>query len=124
MSLFDVSDPTKPSRIDKATYEKTWSTVTEDHHAFLYWEPERLAFVPVQSYGERPNGIIALRIGRDGFDEAGRVSHKEHVRKGARYAAGIQRSLVIGDVVYALSEFGISATDLRTFTERGWVPLR
>jgi uncharacterized secreted protein with C-terminal beta-propeller domain len=124
MSLFDVSDPAKPSRIDKATYEKTRSQVTEDHHAFQYWEPERLAFVPVKGYGDGPNGIIAIRVGRDGFQEAGRVSHKAHVAPSKRYAVGINRSLVIDDVLYTLSQFGIAATDLATFTERGWVRLR
>ena len=124
VSLFDVSDAAKPSRIDKATYGKTWSHVTEDHHAFLYWEPERLAFIPIEGYGERPNGIIAMRVGREGFEEAGRVSHKTHVARNARSAAGISRSLVVDDVLYTLSPFGIAATDLATFTERGWVRLR
>lgn len=123
VSLFDVSDPAKPARIDKETYEQTWSTVTEDHHAFLYWEPERLALVPVQGYGERPNGVIAMRVGRDGFDEAGRVSHKTHAPKTSD-ALAILRSVVIGDVLYTLSPLGIAATDLATFTERAWVPLQ
>ena len=124
VSLFDVTDAAAPTRLDKATYAQTWSPVEHDHHAFLYWAPERLAFLPVQSYGDRPNGIIALRIGTGGFEEAGRISHKEHVDKRARNAAGISRSLVIDDVLYTLSPFGIAATELTSFTERGWVKLR
>jgi uncharacterized secreted protein with C-terminal beta-propeller domain len=124
VSLFDVSDPTKPGRIDKTTYENTRSHVDEDHHAFLYWEPERLALVPIEGHGERPNGIIAMRVGRDGFAEAGRVSHKTHAAKSERYAIGIYRSLVVEDVLYTLSSLGIAATDLATFTERGWAALR
>lgn len=123
VSLFDVSDPAKPARIDEATYEQTWSEVTEDHHAFLYWEPERLAFVPVRGYGERPNGVIAMRVDRDGFEEAGRVSHKTHAPKTSDELA-ILRSLVVGDALYTLSPLGVAATDLATFAERGWVPFR
>ena len=124
VSLFDVSDPASPSRIDKATYERTWSNATEDHHAFLYWAPERLAFVPVHGYGDGPNGVIAMRVGTGGLEEAGRVSHKTHVAQNERYSARISRSLVIDDVLYTLSSLGIAATDLTTFGERGWVRLR
>lgn len=124
MSLFDLSDPAKPSRLDKSTYEKTWTPIEHDHHAFLYWEPERLALVSVQSYGDGPNGIIAMRIGTGGIEEAGRVSHKDHAAQRTRNTVGISRSLVIEDVLYTLSPFGIAATDLGTFIERGWAPLR
>jgi hypothetical protein len=43
LSLFDVSDLRAPTRLAKHSFERySYTEVEEDHHAFLWWEPERL----------------------------------------------------------------------------------
>ena len=44
VSVFDVSDPSDPRRVDKVTLsEGSSSQVEYDHRAFLFWEPTGLA---------------------------------------------------------------------------------
>ena len=51
LSLFDVDDPANPKLLHKvALGELTSSEAEYDHHAFLWWEPLRLAVVPVSDY--------------------------------------------------------------------------
>ena len=46
VSIFDVSDPASPERVDTFTLsEGTNSQVEYDHHAFLYWKG--LTVIPV-----------------------------------------------------------------------------
>jgi hypothetical protein len=42
----------------------------------------------------------------------------------ADYGYGIRRSLVIGDLLYTVSETGVEAADLDTLTDVAWVPFR
>ena len=81
VSIFDVSDPSDPRRIDTYTLsEGSNSQVEYDHHAFLYWSPEQLAMIPVQQWwwddeGEDVFfGAVGLRVDDDGhLDEVRRV---------------------------------------------------
>ena len=51
LSLFDVSDPAQPRRLDQLRVgADSSSTVEYDHHAVLWWAPAKLAVVPVQSF--------------------------------------------------------------------------
>ena len=51
LSLFDVSDLAKPVRLDQYAVGATRRTpVEEDHQAFLWWAPERLAVIPAVHY--------------------------------------------------------------------------
>ena len=49
-SLFDVSDPTAPQRLATLDLGQGYSPVESDHRAFLYWEPEKLAVLPVERF--------------------------------------------------------------------------
>ncbi len=42
-SLFDVSDPAAPRRLDSFALGKGWSEAEQDHHAFLWWPRTGLA---------------------------------------------------------------------------------
>ena len=50
LSLFDVSDPADPRRIDQVTLADGTSEVEYDHHAFLHWPATGLTVVPFQRW--------------------------------------------------------------------------
>ena len=101
----------------------SWSEAESDHHAFLWWEPSRLAVLPVQAYNEKPFvGAVGFRVGRSGIDEAGRVTHDgEASPGGGKRIAGIpiRRSLVVGDALYTVSDLGVKATRPRVLRGAG-----
>jgi hypothetical protein len=128
VSVFDVSDPSSPDRIDQERVSGGNSEVEWDHHAFLYWEPEGLAVLPLTVYrfdegsgkDESFYGALAVRVRAGALEEAGRVSHD----KGPQNGYGIRRSLVVGDLLYTVAETGIEAVDLATLRDVAWVPFR
>jgi hypothetical protein len=127
VSLFDVSDPRNPSRLsNQLVGGGSSSTVEFDPHAFLWWDPSKLAVLPVQiySYDEQKGtsdqfagaiGFHATKAG--GVTEAGRASHP---RDQYGYSAAISRSLVIGDRLFTVSTAGVLASDLGSFADRGF----
>lgn len=141
VSLFDVNDPAAPKRIAFERLVDTYTNVEYDHHAFTWWEPERLALFPVELQnvivGEpiAPDGreiapapdkavptsyLYSFRVDDGGLTKVARLSHAEHAQ---RYAGQITRSIVVGDTIYSLSTAGLAASDLRTLTERAWLAL-
>jgi hypothetical protein len=126
LSLFDVSDPAGPRRIDALRIDDGSSEVEWDHHAFLYWAPEGLAVVPVQVYrwrrasGEAFVGAVAVRLGEGSLDEAARLSHES----GKPWGTEIRRSLVVGDLLLTVSDAGVEAADLATLEDAAWVSFR
>ena len=84
VSLFDVSDPSSPQRIQQWQVPDGTSMAEGDHHAFLWWAPEDLLVIPLSSYGDVLldggslsyfDGAVALDVGDDGIRERGRVQH-------------------------------------------------
>jgi hypothetical protein len=128
-SLFDVSDPAQPRRLDQVALGQGSSAAEFDHHAFLWWEPRGLAVLPLQTYDPAYSSVavgVSVDRGR-GLGEAGRVTHP-----GATPDAGtgkvavdgmsiIARSLVIDDALYTFSPAGVLASDLGDLTDRQWV---
>jgi hypothetical protein len=122
LSLFDVSDLAKPERLRQARVGGASSSEAEyDHHAFLYWGPEKLAVLPVSIYDGRSNpfnGAIGFRVGRSKIEEVGRISHDQ----GEQYAPGIRRSVVVGERLFTISDAGAEASGLSSLNEQAWVP--
>lgn len=138
VSLFDVSDLAAPRRLQQrllgdqgASTEAEW-----DHHAFLWWAPERLAVLPLQQYDTGgpvgPGvpvplagaaavtpfaGAIGLRVERSGIAEAGRVAHGT----GAGGAI-VRRSLVAKGRLLTVSDQGIAASRLTDLGPLGFTP--
>jgi uncharacterized secreted protein with C-terminal beta-propeller domain len=126
VSLFDVSDPKQPSRLsNKVIAGGSSSDVEFDPHAFLWWDPAKLAVLPLSIYNYDPNGkgdtftgAIGFHVTKpDGVTEAGRASHPKDQYG---YAAPISRSLVVGDRLFTVSPAGVMASDLATFADRGF----
>ena len=115
----------------------TYTQVEYDHHAFTWWEPERLALVPVEL-----QNVIAEPVSPDGREIApdkaaadvvpvqlprrGRRPHQGRASdaRGARAAVHgtITRSIVVGDTLYSLSGAGVAASDLGSLAERALAP--
>ncbi len=114
-SLFDISDPALPRRIDTQTYGSGAAAAEFDPKAFLYWQPRSLIVAPTSLYGDHQgtggfSGLVLLRADADELTELGRLATSE--------ADGMaQRSLVIGDTVYMLTEQALQAHSLDTHAE-------
>ncbi|HYZ29288.1 MAG TPA: beta-propeller domain-containing protein [Thermoleophilaceae bacterium] len=121
VSLFDVSDPAAPARLsNKLVGTGSSSSVEFDPHAFLWWDPLRLAVLPVQVYdeGSQFSGAIGFHATKpDGVTEAGRLQHPSDTG----YSSPVTRSLVVGQRLFTVSDAGVLASDLATFAERGFV---
>jgi Beta propeller domain len=130
VSLFDVSNPAKPTRLaNKTVGSGSSSSVEFDPHAFLWWDPLKLAVLPVQVYDYNSDGsskapftgAIGFKATKaDGVTEAGRASQPADQYG---YAPPVDRSLVVGDRLFTVSTTGVLASDLKTFADRGFVSL-
>ena len=114
-SLFDISDPASPRRIDTQTYGGGAAAAEFDPKAFLYWQPRNLIIAPTNLHGDFRgkgafSGLVLLRANADGLQEVGRLATTE------AYGT-VNRSLVIGDTVYMLSDHALQANSLDTHRE-------
>ena len=78
VTLFDVSDLANPVDLDTWTLPGGWTDAEFDHKAFLWWAPESLAVLPIQSWQSQFWGAVALEIDTEAgtITEAGRLSHE------------------------------------------------
>jgi uncharacterized secreted protein with C-terminal beta-propeller domain len=117
VSLFDVSDPARPTRIDREDFGGGSSTEVEyDHHAFSWFADQRLAILPIDSYdpsGGESHGAVGLVVAADALGRVARVS------RGETYEAQIRRTLELGGSIYATAANGVSAYDPATLAEVG-----
>ena len=92
--------------------EQGSSNAEFDHHAFLYWGPEKLAVLPVSIFSDSDQppfqGAIGFHVDRSAIGEVGRISHP--APEGS--VAPISRSLVAGGRLFTLSDAGLLSSDL------------
>ncbi|XVU25427.1 beta-propeller domain-containing protein [Actinoplanes sp. CA-054009] len=112
ISLFDVSDPAAPRRLDQHVVPGSVSEAEIDPHAVLWWEATSLLVVPVSD--ARSDGPLALRVTGDQLRSPDRLT----------MAGPVRRSLVIGDVLWSMSDSGLLASNLSTLDRITWVALR
>ncbi|MGI5212677.1 beta-propeller domain-containing protein [Plantactinospora sp. CA-290183] len=125
VSLFDVSDLAKPTRIAQHHVRYGHSEAEFDPHAFLYWPATSTLVVPVTTYGTGgaegrapESGALVLRVTGNAFTEAGLVRHAEATAAGAGPEM-IRRSLVVDGVLWTVSDNAVKATDLATMGALG-----
>jgi hypothetical protein len=125
LSLFDVSDPSRPVRLHRhALASGSSSEVEYDHRAFLYWPATGLTVVPIEEWasGGREDevftGAVGFRVARGGIAPVGRLSHPAEP-----WVGRIRRSLVIGDRVFTVSDAGVLASPLATLAGGAWLSL-
>jgi hypothetical protein len=126
VSLFDVSDLSRPDRLARTTIDKGWSEAEYDHHAFLFWPATELLVIPVQA--STPDGLsfagaVGYRVGRAGIKLVGTLVHPAGAPDpGYPSGAPIRRAIVVSDALYTVSELGVKESSLATFDDRAWVP--
>jgi hypothetical protein len=109
VSLFDVSDPSKPDLLARYQLNGGHSEAEVDPHAFLFWPKTGLVLVPVTPSW---NGALALAIDGSTIHELGRVGPGRQIR----------RSLVIGDTVWTVGDSGLGINQVTTLAAEGWIP--
>ena len=133
VSLFDVSDLAKPSRLATYALASSVSAAGMDPHAFLYWPADQLVVVPIQENGgsavpagatQQPvqvpqSGALILRISGTSLTRAGFISPPQ---SSGYDGSSIERSLVIGQTLWTISPGGVLASDLTTLRQQTWLP--
>ncbi|GAA0451472.1 hypothetical protein Ade02nite_76450 [Paractinoplanes deccanensis] len=112
VSLFDVSDPASPRRLDQHVVANAFSEAEADPHAVLWWPATSLLVIPVSDV--RADGPLALHVSGDQLRQESRIA----------MAGPVRRSLVIGDVLWSLSDSGMLASRLSTLDRIAWVATR
>jgi inhibitor of cysteine peptidase len=132
ISLFDVSDFSKPKELDKRIIgmEGSDSPILYDHKAFLYSSSKNMLVIPVtevtnrirSGYSYRTSvwyGAYVLRVSEEGFEDIGKIKHSSSETEYYYWfdASNVKRSLYIGDVLYTLSDRYVKANDLKNDLE-------
>jgi len=119
VSLFDVHDLTKPTRLAQFHMQSAHSEAEFDPHAFLYWAPTGLLVVPMYSYKAQPPsfGSLVLSVHDTSITQVGMITHS---RSSAPLM--IRRSLVINQTLWTVSDAGLKANDVGTLADVAWVP--
>lgn len=118
-TLFNVADGA-PTQIDReyldSGYQWSWSDAQFDHHALLYSPQDGLLVVPVSASGYDPQTgyrysqyLKVLRVGPTGLEVVGEIHPSESV----------QRTVRIGDVLYAVGDTSVTAYRLSDLSEIG-----
>jgi hypothetical protein len=115
LSLFDVSDLRRPERLDQITVAGRWSEteVETDHHAFLWWQPQRLAVIPVTTFDDTFDAQLGFAAHGFRVDRAGGIQRVAAVsHPGLATWPGIRRALVVGDRLVTISPAGVMSSTL------------
>ena len=136
MSMFDVSDVNNPIELFYISIggRGTDSEVLRNHRAFLFSREKNIIAFPATVYSAAPDENSPWSLGRlefqgglvygfdleRGFSLRGAIKHTEEGR-GSFWNTNINRMLYISDTIYGMSDFGITAHDLRDIREIGRV---
>jgi hypothetical protein len=136
VSLFDVSDPFDPRRIDQIAMEGGWSQVEGNHLAFTYVDGtalapyERWSWDLIDDTGKERStfdaGVLVIRVDRDTIrlDGVLRAEHDSEVvfetdedwSRTEPWSVVPQRTIVIDGYVYTLTHSGIAVHSLDTLS--------
>ncbi|MCP2346147.1 beta-propeller domain-containing protein [Nonomuraea roseoviolacea] len=124
VSLFDVNDPAAPRRLSQLFQKDSGSEAEWDPHAFLFWPKTGTAVIPLNSYGPNTerNGAVVLKITDSAISRVGMIEHPRKRQSDMVYQPGIQRSMVIGDAIWTVSDTGVQVNDAASLARRSWIP--
>lgn len=114
LSLFDVSDPTNPTEVDTVTFGTaySYSEAQYNHKAILFDAKRSLFGFPIDSHEEiGSKAFILVKVSEDGFVPTKIVELEEKSYN--------LRGVTIGDILFTVSNFGISADEIYTDAKLG-----
>jgi uncharacterized secreted protein with C-terminal beta-propeller domain len=112
ISVFDVSNLARPTRLHTQPLGPGWSEAESDHHAFLFWPQTGLVVIPFEQRA------VGYRVGRArGIAAVGKIDHEAGKLP---FAPGVRRSLVVRNAVLTVSDAGVKSSSLATLAELGW----
>ncbi|MCW2613886.1 MAG: hypothetical protein JWN08_880 [Frankiales bacterium] len=116
VSVFDLSDRTRPVQVDRLPLGQGWSPAGDDSRAFGYDPARRLVLLPFSRYDGSTETSVALGIavGTDG-----RLSPAGQLRREGRLP--VERVLHDGRSVYAVGQDGVAAGSADTLGRTGGV---
>ncbi|WP_433345717.1 beta-propeller domain-containing protein [Micromonospora sp. CA-111912] len=109
VSLFDVADPARPTRLAQYHLPRAGSTAEFDPHAFLYDPRTGLVALPVHD-----GSLLLLRATGGTVTRAGTVAHPGR--------APVARSVLVGGALWTVSDAGLRASDPSGGTTLAWLP--
>ncbi|MEP6761764.1 MAG: beta-propeller domain-containing protein [Sporichthyaceae bacterium] len=120
-SVFDISDLSNPSLVDRLRLGNGYTPALDDSRAFTYDPARRLATFGFSSYDETPttkgeerSSAVGITVAKDGqLHEAGRMPIES--------GAWSSRVLVDNDSIYAVGETGVVAGNADTMRRTGSV---
>jgi hypothetical protein len=151
VALYDTSDPTHPRAVAAIPIQDGASPTGDDSHAFTWDAEHHLAFVPLtlQTTWEGPvrgpytppvQGVAVYRVTGNAISWVGWIDHSKHTATIggptvppcppnascampaiAPMGTPVDRTVVVGDRIFAGSSAGVSQVALDGFAETGWV---
>jgi uncharacterized secreted protein with C-terminal beta-propeller domain len=116
ISLYDVSDATRPRQLQRLVLPPGFSEAERDHHGFTYWGPSQLLVIPIRLDSPSFNGAMALRVQDGGITEIGRITHPPS----SLGSTSIRRSFVVGSRLLTVSGSGVASHDLGSLASQGF----
>lgn len=113
VSLFDLSDRSRPTQVDRLPLGQGWTPAADESRAFGYDVSRRTALLPLSVWDGRGRswfGALGVRVEGRELVEAGRMEVQ---------AAQPERVLHDADRVYAVSQLGVVAGDADTLARTG-----
>jgi uncharacterized secreted protein with C-terminal beta-propeller domain len=117
LSVFDVSDPSRPSLVDRLPIGAGYSPALEDSRAVAYDPSSRLAVLPFHGYDESTGApfapsAVGISVGADGdLREVGRLATEQDNPP--------TRTLLDGERVYVVGDAGVVAGEPSTMSQTG-----
>ncbi|MBM2616950.1 beta-propeller domain-containing protein [Actinoplanes sp. LDG1-06] len=120
VSLFDVSDPAAPKRLDQHVVAGGQSEAESDPHAVLWWPATNLLVMPVAD--AKTDGALALQVSGDKLRNVTRLASAPVSVSSS--AGPMRRAVVVGDVLWSVTSAGLLATNASTLDRIAWVDLK
>jgi uncharacterized secreted protein with C-terminal beta-propeller domain len=120
LQLFNVSDLTAPTLLAEHELGPGWSSALYDPHAFLYYEPFGVLTIPYYSYATLASGytytsgLMVFTVEASSISpRAGGIITSPTITTnyGYSYNDTVDRSVIIGNTIYALAHRSVTAAD-------------
>ncbi|MCU1622298.1 MAG: hypothetical protein JWL79_1143 [Frankiales bacterium] len=119
--VFDVSQLAHPRLTGKLVYPQAASSAENDHHALLWWGPAHLVVMPLQTWTNGSSQALVLKVETGGtLKELGRISAPHSA--GTYGSAQITRSVVVGNLLYSVTDGGLVVNPLDEVDRQTWLP--